>query len=202
MSNDAKDRAKPDSQDINSLNDDNHTIDGYEAEDNSLNPAEQRIAELEAELASEKDRLLRHLAEFENSRRRNEREREDSQKYAVAKLAGDMVNVADNLRRALDSMPLEGVTDKQMRNLLEGVSATERELLAIFEKWNIQRIIPLGEPFDPNFHNAMLEIPDSGQKPGTVVQVFIPGYKIFDRLLREAGVAVAKGEVKKVDTKV
>ena len=98
-------------------------------------------------------------------------------------------------------MPNQEAAEGPLRTLLEGVAATERELLAIFERWKIQKIVPLGEAFDPHFHNAMLEMSDTGQKPGTIVQVLMPGYMISERLLREAGVAVAKGEITKVDTK-
>jgi molecular chaperone GrpE len=153
------------------------------------------VAQLEAENSQLKDQLLRTLADMENLRRRAEREKEDSQKYAVATLARDILSVADNLRRALDSLPVDQAPDDATRNLLTGVEATERELLAIFERRGIKRIEPLGERFDPNFHQAMMEVPNSGQEAGTIVQVLQPGYIIYDRLLRPALVGVAKGEV-------
>jgi molecular chaperone GrpE len=152
------------------------------------------VAQLEAENSQLKDQLLRTLADMENLRRRSEREKEDGQKYAVATLARDILSVADNLRRALDSLPVDQAPDDATRNLLTGVEATERELLGIFERRGIKRIEPLGERFDPNFHQAMMEVPNSGQEAGTVVQVLQPGYVIFDRLLRPALVGVAKGE--------
>ncbi len=152
------------------------------------------VAQLEAENSQLKDQLLRTLADMENLRRRSEREKEDSQKYAVATLARDILSVADNLRRALDSLPADQAPDDATRNLLTGVEATERELLGIFERRGIKRIEPLGERFDPNFHQAMMEVPNSGQEAGTIVQVLQPGYVIYDRLLRPALVGVAKGE--------
>jgi len=154
----------------------------------------ERLAAVEAELAETKDRLLRALAETENVRRRAQREREDAARYGATNLARDLVNVADNLHRALASMPEGGAGDELMRTLLQGVSATERELLAAFERHGIRRIEPLGERFDHNFHQAIFEIENSGQPPGTVVQVLQPGYVMHDRLLRPAMVGVAKGE--------
>jgi molecular chaperone GrpE len=153
-----------------------------------------RALDLEAENARLKDQLLRALADTENVRRRAEREKEDTSKYAVASLARDILSVADNLRRALESLPADQVPNDAVRNLLTGVEATERDLLAIFERRGIKRIDPAGERFDPNFHQAMFEVSNSGQEPGTVVQVLQPGYLIFDRLLRPALVGVAKAE--------
>jgi molecular chaperone GrpE len=157
-------------------------------------PAEERVAQLEAELAETKDRLLRALAETENVRRRAERERADASKYGAGTLAKDLLNVADNLRRALDSAPAEQIADERLRTLLEGVAATERELLAAFERNGIRRIDPLGERFDHNLHQAIFEVESSGRPPGTVVQVLQPGYVMHDRLLRPAMVGVAKGQ--------
>jgi molecular chaperone GrpE len=152
------------------------------------------VTDLEADNARLKDQLLRALADTENMRRRAEREKEDTSKYAVATLARDIVSVADNLRRALDSLPADQAPNDATRNLLAGVEATERELFAIFERRGIKRIEPVGERFDPNFHQAMFEVPNSGQAAGTVVQVLQPGYVIHDRLLRPALVGVAKAE--------
>jgi molecular chaperone GrpE len=155
---------------------------------------EERLARAETELAETKDRLLRALAETENVRRRTERERSDAMKYGSASLAKEMLNVADNLRRALDSAPAESAVDERTRTLLQGVAATERELLAAFERNNVRRIDPAGERFDHNLHQAIFEVENTGQPPGTVVQVLQPGYVMHDRLLRPAMVGVAKGE--------
>jgi molecular chaperone GrpE len=157
---------------------------------------DQRFAAVEAELAESKDRLLRALAETENVRRRAERERADAAKYGAANFAKDLLNVADNLRRALDSVGEGQASDELTRNLLQGVAATERELLAAFERHGIRRIDPAGERFDHNFHQAMFEVENTGQPAGTVVQVLQPGYVMHDRLLRPALVGVAKGEAK------
>jgi molecular chaperone GrpE len=154
---------------------------------------DQRLAALEAELAETKDRLLRALAETENVRRRAQREREDAARYGAANLAKEVLNVADNLRRALATMPEDKAADELTRTLLQGVGATERELLAAFERQGIRRIEPQGERFDHNFHQAIFELENTGQPPGTVVQVLQPGYVMHDRLLRPAMVGVAKG---------
>jgi molecular chaperone GrpE len=152
-----------------------------------------RLAAIESELAETKDRLLRALAETENVRRRAERERSDASKYGAASFAKDLLNVADNLRRALDAAG-EDEGDERMKALLQGVAATERELLAAFERHGIRRIDPAGERFDHNLHQAMFEVENTGQAPGTVVQVLQPGYVMHDRLLRPAMVGVAKGQ--------
>ena len=161
------------------------------AEAEELSP-EARMAALEAELAEQKDRLLRALAEAENVRRRGQREREDASKYAVAGFAKELLSVADNLRRALDSLPTEEAKDQRTVSLLEGVEATERELLAVFERNGVRRIDPDGERFDHNFHQAIFEAERPGKRAGTIIEVLQPGYVLHDRLLRPAMVGVAK----------
>lgn len=166
-------------------------------------PAEDALAaQLREENARLKDQMLRALAEAENTRRRAERDREDTAKFAISKFARDLLNVADNLRRALDSVPADAAGDNAaLGTLVEGVAATERELLGAFEKHGIARIDPTDQPFDPNYHQAMFEVPDSGKVPGTVAQVMAPGYVLHGRLLRPALVGVAAGEPpQKVDT--
>jgi molecular chaperone GrpE len=161
----------------------------------------ERLARAEAEAAETKDRLLRTLAEQENVRRRAQREREDAQRYGASSFAKDLLNVADNLHRALASLPQAQVADELTRNLLAGVAATERELLAAFERHGIRRVEPKpGERFDHNFHQAMFELPNTGQPAGSIVQVLQPGYVMHDRLLRPAMVGVAKAESRPEDT--
>jgi molecular chaperone GrpE len=157
---------------------------------------EARVAVLEAELAEHKDRLLRALAEAENTRRRAQRERDDATKYAVSGFAKELLSAADNLRRALDSLPEAEVGDDRTRSLLAGVAATERELLAVFERHGIRRIDPMGERFDHNLHQAIFEVERSDRPPGTIVEVLQPGYLLHDRLLRPAMVGVAKPPAK------
>lgn len=153
----------------------------------------ERIAELETEVANLKDQLLRALAEGENQRRRAQREREEAVKYAATGLARDLLTVPDNLRRALDSVPAGAADSHEMLKMLQtGVELVERELLAAFEKHGIRKISPQGERFDPNFHQAMFEVPGTDHPTGTVVQVMQAGYALGDRLLRPALVGVAK----------
>jgi molecular chaperone GrpE len=159
----------------------------------------EQIAELVARLSKEnteqKDKLLRTLAEMENLRRRTEREVADARLYGVTSFARDMVGVVDNMRRALDAVSAEtrAAADAGVIALIEGVELTERELLKALEKNGVQKIEPQGEKFDPNFHQAMYEIPDASVPAGSVVQVVQAGYKIGERVLRPALVAVAKG---------
>jgi molecular chaperone GrpE len=150
------------------------------------------VAALETELADTKDRLLRALAETENVRRRAQREREEASKYAVVGFAKELLSVADNLRRALDSLPAAEARDERARSLLTGVEATERELLSVFERHGIRRIDPKSERFDHNLHEAVFEAERSGHSAGTIIEVLQPGYVLHDRLLRPAMVGVAK----------
>jgi molecular chaperone GrpE len=151
--------------------------------------ADDRIVALETELAETKDRLLRALAEAENQRQRHQRDRLDATRFAASNFARELLSVADNLHRALASAGPDEVPSK----LLEGVAATERELLAIFERHGMKRIEPqLGERFDHNLHQAMYEVDTTDYPPGTVAQLLQPGYLMHDRLLRPALVGVAK----------
>ncbi len=152
---------------------------------------------LQAENADLKDKALRAVAEAENTRRRAQREREDAVRYAAANFARDMVQVSDNLRRAIASLKPEehDAASPSIKSLIEGVEATERQLLSTFERHGIREITPApGDRFDANLHEAMFEVPGSGQPAGTVVHVVEAGYMIGDRLLRAARVGVAKAE--------
>jgi molecular chaperone GrpE len=168
------------------------------SEDYQLGRAESDLAtELEkliAENAAMKDQLLRALAEAENTRRRVQRDREDFAKYAAAPLAKDILPVADNLARALAAVPKEALaSDEALKNLVEGIAATERQLQSALERHNIKRIDPEGEKFDSHRHQAMFEVPETDKPGGTVVQVLQSGYILHDRLLRPALVGIAKG---------
>ncbi|WP_454811272.1 nucleotide exchange factor GrpE [Labrys neptuniae] len=152
------------------------------------------LAKLQAENAELKDRLLRTLAEVENVRRRGERELNDARQYAIAKFAGDMLGVADNMERALASVPAGArETDEAVKALMEGVELTEKEMLRSLEKHGVKKLDPKGERFDPNFHQAMFEVPDPSVPNGTVAQVVQVGYSIGTRVLRPAMVGVARG---------
>lgn len=158
-------------------------------------PDEDPIDALKRENADLKDQTLRTLAEMENLRRRTEREVKDAKAYAVASFARDMLSVSDNLRRALDAVPQEtrDTADAALQALLEGVGMTEREMLNQLEKHGVRPISPEGEKFDPNFHQAMFEVPTTEVPNGTVVQVMQTGFVIGERVLRPAMVGVAKG---------
>ena len=169
--------------------------------------SDARIAELEAEIAKLKNDVLYAKAEVENTRRRLEQQAEDRAKYSVSAIAKDVLSVADNLRRALDSVPPAAREGNDMANTLTvGVEMTERELLATFERYGIRMVPAQGVRFDPNLHQAMMEVEDTTQPEGTVVMVMQQGYQIHDRLLRPALVGVSKGGPKappgeQVDTK-
>jgi molecular chaperone GrpE len=153
--------------------------------------AAAELAKAQAEIADLKDQVLRARADSENLRRRLEREKDDAVKFAAGRFAKDVLSVADNLRRALDSAPKDG--DETLKNLVIGVEATERELLSVFERHGISRIDPKGQKFDPNLHQAMFEIEDANVAAGTVLQVVAAGYVQHGRLLRAAMVGVSKG---------
>ncbi len=139
--------------------------------------------------------MLRTLAEMENLRRRTEREIADTRTYAVAGFARDMLTVSDNLARALAAIPEEARAgaDETTKALMDGVGMTERELLKALEKHGVRKIDPTGERFDPNFHQAIFEVPNPEVPAGTVVQVVQAGYVIGDRVLRPAMVGVGRG---------
>ena len=150
---------------------------------------------LNAENTALKDKALRTLAEMENLRRRTEKEVTDGRAYAVTKFAGDMLNVADNLSRALASIPAEARAgaDGAFKALIEGIELTERDLASILQRHGVRKLEPEGAKFDPNFHQAVFEIPDESVPAGTVRQVMQTGYSIGDRVLRPAMVGVSKG---------
>ena len=146
----------------------------------------------EVEIAELKDRLLRTLADMENLRQRTRREVEEAQTYAVTRFARDLLEVADNMRRAVDSAP-KGADSEPVRNLVAGVEMTEQALLSALERHKVRKVVPArGERFDHKLHQAMFELPTAELPPGTVAEVMAPGYVIGDRLLRAAMVGVAK----------
>lgn len=151
---------------------------------------EEQIAELN-------DQLLRALAELENTRRRAERDRSEALKYGAVSFARDMVGVTDNLQRALkaiddmEAAQRDGLPET-VSALIDGVAATERDLLAALARHKVSVIAPLGEKFDPNLHEALFEAPGTGQENGTIIDVIETGYVMDERLLRPAKVGIAK----------
>lgn len=147
-----------------------------------------------------RDKYLRLAAEMDNLRRRTERDVKDAKSYSVAGFARDMLAVSDNLRRALDAIPAEAkeAGETGFNALIEGVEMTERAMLSALERHGVKKLEPEGQKFDPNFHQAMFEIPNADVPNNTVLQVVQAGYTIGDRVLRPAMVGVSKGGPKAV----
>ena len=166
----------------------------HEAEIITLEPT------LEQQLAEMKDQWLRAVAETENIRKRGQREKEDATRYAPTNLARDIVGVADNLRRALDSCAKEDKAQltANIQSLIMGVELIVKELDTTLDRHNIKRIQPLHEKFDPNHHQAMFEIESADHPAGTVLNIMQDGYLLHDRLLRPAMVGVSKAPAKTV----
>lgn len=158
---------------------------------------DERIV-LEAQVGELKDKYLRAHAEMENTRRRAEKDVADARNYSIAGFARDMLGVADNFERALSAIDpaMREAADNTVKTLLEGVELTGRELAKALEKHGVRKLEPLGQKFDPNFHQAMFEIPDDTVPTGTVKQVVQPGYAIGERVLRPAMVGVSRASPK------
>ncbi len=144
------------------------------------------------ELEEARQQILYAQAETQNIRRRLEKEAQDARAYGATNFARDILSVADNLSRALDAIPEAMRDDEANKGLVVGLEATQRELMAVFERNGIKRIAAMGMPLDPNQHQAMVELPSDEVEPGTIVQEMQAGYMIKERLLRPAMVAVAK----------
>ena len=153
---------------------------------------------LAKELAEARDKTLRTLAEMENLRQRTRREVADSKVYGITGFARDVLDIADSLQRTIDAVPAETreSADPLLKSLIEGVELTERSLLSALEKNGVKKFDPQGEKFNPNFQQAMYEVPDASVPAGTVVQVVQAGYMIGERVLRPALVGVSKGGAK------
>ncbi|MBC2771481.1 nucleotide exchange factor GrpE [Rhizobium sp. AQ_MP] len=153
------------------------------------------VEALKAENADLRDRFLRLAAEMDNLRRRTDREVKDAKSYAVTSFARDMLSVSDNLRRAIETLPddARAAADATVTALIEGVEMTERGMLSTLERHGVRKIDAEGQKFDPNFHQAMFEVPNPNVPNNTVVQVVQAGYAIGERVLRPAMVGVAKG---------
>jgi molecular chaperone GrpE len=152
----------------------------------------QQLSALETELANLKDQWLRAMAETENLRKRAQRDREEALKYASSNFGRDMLSIADNLRRALESCSNLEEIPESVKSLIQGIELTESALISTFDRHGIKKIEPMGEKFDPNLHQAMFEVEDANVAPGTVVQVLQVGYTMHDRLLRPAMVGISK----------
>lgn len=152
------------------------------------------IAELRREVSDLKDRILRAHAEVDNIRKRSEREKDETAKYAVTKFARDVLNVGDNFQRALSAVPAGAAdTDAALKALIDGVVMTEREFLNVLERHGVKRIEAENALFNPHLHQAVMEMPRPDMPAGTIVQVFQAGFTIGDRTLRPSMVVVAAG---------
>lgn len=162
-----------------------------DADENGPDPLELLVAERD----DLKDKYLRLAAEMDNLRRRTARDVRDARSYSVSNFARDMLAVSDNLRRALDAIPVEALEagEAGLKALTEGVEMTERSMLSALERHGVKKITPTGQKFDPNFHQAMFEVPNPDVPNNTVVEVVQDGFVIGDRVLRPAMVGVAKG---------
>ena len=174
----------------------NKNQDTSENEDSEKLNKPEEIAEpsIEDRLKDAQDKLLRALAETENQRRRFERETKEAFEYGGFNLAREMLSVLDNLQRAYQSIKNdESLKDNEdLNKFLKNIEIVEKDLITIFEKNDIKKINCLNEKFDPNSHQAMLEMEDENANPGTVLQEIQPGYFYKDKLLRPSFVAVAK----------
>jgi molecular chaperone GrpE len=161
-------------------------------------PEPGSVETLTKEVAEARDKMLRTLAEMENLRQRTRREVADAKTYGITGFARDVLDIADNLQRALDAVPAEAraTADPGLKGLIEGVELTERSLLNALEKNGVKKFDPSGEKFNPNFQQAMFEVPDPSVPSGTVVQVVQAGFMIGERVLRPALVGVSKGGAK------
>ncbi|MBL6623421.1 MAG: nucleotide exchange factor GrpE [Rhizobiales bacterium] len=166
-------------------------------EEGAIASDENSISDLDhaGQLDELNDRLLRMAAEMENLRKRSLKEREDAIKYSTTKFARDIITVADDLERAIESVKeIDFETNDAMKTLYDGVELTLRSLTQIFSRNGIERFDPLGEKFDPTMHEAMFEVPNSENESGIVVHLVEPGYRLYDRILRPARVGVSKSD--------
>jgi molecular chaperone GrpE len=155
-------------------------------------PAGDELSALQEQLDAARQEVLYARAETQNVRRRLEKDIADTRAYAATGFARDILSVADNLSRALESIPADLREDDRLKAFISGIEATSREIEKVFGQHGITRIAATGLPLDPNQHQAMLEVPSADVEPGTIVQELQSGYMIKDRLLRPAMVAVAK----------
>ncbi|PZX45844.1 molecular chaperone GrpE [Roseinatronobacter thiooxidans] len=185
--------AKPSPEDDPLMHEDDASLDAPEAEEAQQDPVSALEAEIDMLIAQRdemRDRMIRALADAENSRKRAEKDRRDAQLYGGSKIARDMLPVYDNLTRALNAATEE--TRAAAAGLVEGVELTLRELTNILTKHGVQRISPeVGEMFDPHSHQAMFEAPVPDFKAGQIIQVMAEGFMLHDQLLRPAHVGVS-----------
>lgn len=174
-------------------NNGNHSIIDQEAMNETPKEEQNTSISFEEEANKYKDLWMRAVAEMDNLRKRTLKEKEEAQKYGVTALARDILTIADNLKRALSFAPKELEISNEVKALVDGITLIDSEIKNTLDRHGIKEVFPLGEIFNPHFHQAMFEVPESEDyKPGTIAQVIQSGYIIHDRLLRPALVGVAK----------
>jgi len=187
MTHDAHDPRHEEPEVNEAENNNDEAVDG-ELEDDSTNELKARIEELESELAQAKDQSMRVAAEAQNIRRRAEQDIDKARKFALEKFAKGLLPVADTLEKAYETMQEEGVDDVH----LEGLRMTRDMQQDAFQKAGLEIIDPQGEPFNPEYHEAMAMVPNPEVEPNTVVDVMQKGYQLNGRVIRPAMVAVSK----------
>lgn len=155
-----------------------------------LDEAEVTVEHLKDELAAAKDAVLRAQAEALNARRRSEQDVEKARKFALERFSGDLLPVVDNLERSLEASSVEGA---EIQVITEGVDLTLKSLLEVLKKFQVEVVDPVGEPFDPQLHQAMSMLESADVEPNSVLHVMQKGYTLNGRLLRAAMVTVSKG---------
>ena len=165
-----------------------------QAEEQACWDGQEELEQLKEENKKLKEDYLRAYADAENTKRRCTQEIEKNNKYAISNFAKNLLSVADNLDRALKSIPEDKKDDcEHLKNLLTGVEMTQRELDKVFEKFGIKKMDIIGTKFDPNYHQVIQEVEDKEKPNCTIIRELQSGYMINDRILREAMVVVSKG---------
>ena len=176
----------------------NKNVNLKDTNENAVEEAGDKKQSLEEKLKESEDKLLRSLAEIENQRRRFEKEIKDALEYGGFNFAKEMISLLDNLQRAKVSLKNDDALkdSKDLEKFLNNIDVIEKDLISIFEKNKIKKIQCVKEKFDPNIHQAMLEIEDEDNEPGTIIQEIQAGYMCGERLLRPSFVGVSKKKEK------
>lgn len=183
-----------------SVNEAEAAVENDEAVEQELSEVEvlqQQIEALQDEMAQTKDQALRTVADAQNIKRRAEQDIDKARKFALEKFAGELLAVADNMERAVQAADQN---NDAVKPLVEGVELTQKTLLGVFEKFQISQLDPVGEPFNPEFHQAMSMVENPDAEPNSVIAVMQKGYTLNERLLRPAMVVVSKAAAN-IDTK-
>ncbi|MFC4878102.1 nucleotide exchange factor GrpE [Microbulbifer halophilus] len=159
------------------------------AEDESSDALHEEIVKLQEQLSIQKDLAMRAQAEAQNARHRAQQDVEKAHKFGVEKLLQDLLPVVDNLERALSTIDTD---DEANKAIVEGIELTHKSFVDTLAKYSVEAVDPAGEPFDPELHQAMTQVPNGDVEPNTVLEVFQKGYRLHGRLVRPAMVVVSK----------